>query len=1639
MMNLLKQASVLGLLLSLLIPLSAQRNINQANVEVTWGAEVNTYSGNLSFQLPTLSYPSGILPIDMCLHYNSECSDVNLGLGNGWSFSYNLFYEKIGDDISLHWGNGQADTYVKNAGAFEPPVGIFHALGASGDTIRVVQKGGKAFVFGDSTKKKVSAISDPRGADLQMSYGADSLLDTVTDSYGRVANLGWSGGKLRTIWDDNGAGRRSWFLGYEGEKLVKMSQPGGGTFKFQYDEEGRLIEIENPLGDRMNINYHPNGAVAHVQVPEVGLSQTYEYNFATRINTLKENVGGNTQTTTYEYDASGRLIHQIGSCCGFDRQWDYDPAGNLIKKTDALGAITSYTYDGNGNMLSEKKPQGVVTTYTYDPIYNRVSSMTDPEGNSIMYTYDAVGNRIREDWPEGIVKHYDYNTEGLLVEEVNGNGDTTRYAYDSYGNRNRITRPNGSVEQFTHNSRGNKIAQIDALGHETTFGYDDLGRMTRSTAPLPFTHTVEWTYDAMGNQTRITEPLGKVTHFTYDALSRVTQISMPLGVSHTYTYDSKNRTSYTDPRGSLSTYTYDSFNRMSSTTDADGTRNYTYDAVGNLLSQTDRLGNLLQFEYDSLYRRTAIINALLDTSKIVYDNNGNITEMTDFEGDVTSYVYDGMDRRTSTTRSPGDITTFEYDKNDKLIKEIDPLGNATEWIYDERDLLIGEVLPSGDTSKTFYDLNGQKIRTVSPSGGTTDYTYDAIGRPLTTLEPDGELTSFVYDEQNNMTSVTFPNGNVHTYTYDALGRKVAESDLLGSGLTYTYDANNNVTRMVTAVNDTFRFTYDAQDRKTATLYPLGDSMLTYFDSHGNLIREKDRNGNFTHYLYDALHRLTCLVNGLGDSTFQTYDKMDRLLTVKDPLGNVTSYTYDGLGRMTRTDYPDGSHEARVYDAADRLVKERTRSGDTIRSIFDPMGRLSLRDFASTPDEHYTYTPLGFIDSMWSGMDTTTFTYSLGGKTLTESRAGLTTTYAYDALAGTRTLTYPSGRVITETRDLRARLDDISEGASPLLDLVYDAADRKSMQTYGNGNLTSYTYDANGNLTRLTHNNPTAFWDVTYGYDNSGSIISEERLHRTSHSQTYLYDDIHQVTETKKGNLVGTSIPVPSDADSYTYDKSGNRLTFNNNGSVTTYTSNAVNQYTALIGTGAYTPGFDTDANQTYDGNLYYEYDDMGRLSRACSDAACSSVVTTYTYDPLGRLIRSVSGASTTAYYYDDARIIEERTGTTTQTYVYGNELDEVVNMEIGTVDYYYHLNHLGSAVALSSSTGALVERYDYDVFGSPQFLSPTYLSQPGSTVDNPHLFAGRRYDAGTGLYYLRARWYEPNTGRFLQPDPAGFGNTDPRTLHRYAYSANDPINNVDPSGKNWKAVRHGSQNGRPRFNIMDENGQRVGVYVIGFGALLLKGNRINQTTLDILHAHAAAEGCKIIGLDGLRGSVRWGGKKPPPDAPPPIDPKKFEKDKPDYIAITGQSLKKSFESGESASSAARVIDECTGIINDELDSITGIFGWDAPDIPKAGPQFGKVGAYNNTDGLATGVGNTIRVIKAVSDIKDIRKVGKALKESPGAIRNMTLTTTPSGKAIKTVIVDPKAAKDLAVNGGKLAQSLGQSANSIKKELNKKKK
>jgi RHS repeat-associated protein len=401
------------------------------------------------------------------------------------------------------------------------------------------------------------------------------------------------------------------------------------------------------------------------------------------------------------------------------------------------------------------------------------------------------------------------------------------------------------------------------------------------------------------------------------------------------------------------------------------------------------------------------------------------------------------------------------------------------------------------------------------------------------------------------------------------------------------------------------------------------------------------------------------------------------------------------------------------------------------------------------------------------------------------------TYAYNVPGGTRTMTYPGGRVITEHTDLRGRLAEVDDGSSPsIARYVYDAANNLVTRTDRNGTVATYSYDANNWVTNLAHTyGATLIAGFAYAYDNEGNKSSELKQHAPGDSETYAYDAINRLVQYDVGVISGVSILSPVIAETWALDAPGNWLSLTSNHVMQARTHNTVNEIETINTQGL---TYDADGNLANDGAYAYGYDMENRLTSVTRNSD-SAEVGLYFYDALGRRIVQIAdpaGApSTNVFFYDRDRSIEEQNASavTQATYTYGsNSVDDVLTMDRGGGSYYYHDNSLGSSEALTDPGGSVVERYSYDAYGEVTVLDPSYnplplnaWGAPHSAVGNSRLFTGRELDEEAGLYYYRTRGYDAVKGRFLQRDSAGYVDG----LNLYEYAGDNPTGRTDPFGK----------------------------------------------------------------------------------------------------------------------------------------------------------------------------------------------------------------------------------------------------------------
>lgn len=929
------------------------------------------------------------------------------------------------------------------------------------------------------------------------------------------------------------------------------------------------------------------------------------------------------------------------------------------------------------------------------------------------------------------------------------------------------TDPDGHTTHYTYDASGDLTSVSDPLGDTTTYGYDLIGRKTSMTRPLgnvaggnPTKYTTTMTYNAFGKTTAITDAEGNLTTFGYDANQNLITTTNPLGRQTITTYNADNeRSGVTRPDGSVATTGYDS--------------------AGNVITTTDALGRSTVDSYDALNRRVSSTDPLGHTTLTGYDPAGNVISVTDPLSHTTIYGYDAANERTSVTHADGGVARIGYDLDGQVITTTDPLGHLTQYAYDSLYRRVSVTDPLLRTRLTGYDLAGNVITTTDPLGRATVTTYDAANRPTGVARPDGSQTTTAYDADGNAIRMTDPRGYTTLDTYDVLDRLTSQTDPLGHTTRYAYDAVGNETAVTDPLLHTTTTGYDALNRAITTTDALGHSTITGYDLAGNVVTTTDALSHTTVNGYDAANERTSVTqadgsvlqtgydadgnvisstDALSRTTLYGYGAMNRVITMTDSLTRTTAYTYDLTGNRTALTDAMGRTTAYGYDA-DNETTAITYSDGT------------------TPNVVFTYTATGQRQTMTDGTGTTTYQYDALDQPITVTNgAGVTLGYHYDAAGNLTTLVYPDGAVITRTYDAAGRWTALTDPFGHTFQFGYDTGKRLVSEVYPTtAPLTSTIgYNDADHVMSITDQQPGGLnWAFGYSRDNNGQVSSSsDPVSGLNH--TYRYSPLNQlVADQQTTGAITTTLGYSPD--------SVYQITGTVNGATNATSGEAYDLAGELTQLQIRSS---TPTTSTYSYNP-----DGGRMSVAVVGSGISS---SYGYDQADRLITATVGMTQASYIYDGDGLRQSKIITTTQgvrttpetwstveglplllqdgmtTYATGPDGLPLEAISGTTVQYLLH-DQLGSTRGVLNSSGSLVGSQTYDPYGNLN-------SRTGATLV-PFGFAGQLTDAETGFQYLRARYYDPATAQFLTRDPL-----EDLTQQPYAYTADDPLNALDPTG-----------------------------------------------------------------------------------------------------------------------------------------------------------------------------------------------------------------------------------------------------------------
>ncbi|MGB3401136.1 MAG: putative Ig domain-containing protein [Microcoleaceae cyanobacterium] len=1336
--------------------------------------------GNFTLSFTDLEIPLSGIPINVTRTYDSLNANTTDDFGYGWRMEFrdtdlrtnvappSAERQLLGQETPFHDG---ARVYVTLPGGkrtgftFKPKLHHLASYMASagpealwyqpefiaddGSTLTLSVKGSEdtKLVKGAGTNE----YFDLSGSPFNPASPRFGQVYVLTTKEGIEYEIDAISGDLLKVIDTNGN-----TLTYSDEGIVSST---GQEVTFKRDAQNRINAVVDPEGNEIRYNYDANGDLISVTDREENTTQLEyhderdhyldkiidplgregvkaEYDENGRLSQLID-VNGEAVELVYDPDNSVQTVKDV-----FDNPttYEYDSRGNVVQEIDALGGVTLRTYDDQNNLLTETDADGVTTSYTYDE-QNNLLSMEDGQGNVTRMTYNKRGQATSTTTATGLTVKAKYNDRGNLVESIDADGLKTTYTYSAKGQLLSQTAPDGQVTEYSYDAFGNPNRMVDSRGNEVMANYSANGRLETANTEfelngVTYNLNQSFTHDDEGRIITNSNSQGNGTSREYNELGQIVSVTDVLGNITTYQHNKK---------GEVTQITLPDNTPDDLTDNPVVTRNY--DIAGRIISETSPTGLTTRYVYDKIGRLVEVIlpDQTPDTNednpriKTEYTKAGRIKSRTDIYGNQEHYQYNDSGQLSEVKDILGNTTTYTYNLGGQIDSITDSQERTTRYIYDDKARVVQIQYFDDSSYNLTYDELGRVQTETNELGQTTTYEYDAFGQIAAVINAGGEKTQFGYDDRRNLIKIT-----------DALGHST-------------------------------HYRYDEYARQVETQFHDGKTVSMDYDSFNRLVGVTDENTHTTAYSYDNLNQITQIEQANGSQTGYTYDTLGRLTQTEDANGHATQFEYDAFHRETATILPLNQRNQVTYDNLGQVSSTTDFNGDTITYTYDSYGRLKQKDFSDSnlSSVSYTYDPvISQLLSVTDGRGKTQYSYDeLDRLSTVLTPDGQSITYNYDLLGNITSLTTQAGSTNYTYNNLN-QLDTVSDGNELLVNYDYDVVGNLTQTTFANGSVETRQYDKRDRLTRLTTENVvgTVFSDFQYTFDGVGNRT--QVVEESGRTVNYTYDALNRLTEEAIIDAEAGNRTI-----GYTYDREGNRLTRIDSVEGTTqyiYDNNDRLKQTSL---GEQITQFDYDNNGslisriTGTDTVTYNWanDGENRLIEVEQNQDGELSLVEYVYDASGRRVATITdgdrlnylatpgGLSQVALTYDEQ-------GQTVTEYTYGLDL---IHSEENSTESFYHTDALGSTRLTTDGVGLVTGEYTYDAFGRSLSLPPDATA---------HQFAGEQRDSEIALDYLRARYYDPELGRFISKDPFSGFQDDPYSQHDYQYAHANPVNFVDPTG-----------------------------------------------------------------------------------------------------------------------------------------------------------------------------------------------------------------------------------------------------------------
>ncbi len=1249
-------------------------------------------------------------------------------------------------------------------------------------------------------------------------------------------------------------GREARFDYDRNSNLIRHQDFSGVITHYQYTATNKVAskQIVMPvaeLGDVIDSNSDDGESVIETQ------TQSYTYQYDAEDNLIQATQPGGV-VWKYQYDKRNRLVRSEIVGTNTKRSYTYDDAGQKLTETDSNGHSVQYRYNGDGQQQSIVTPLGNIISYGYNSAGQRVETFDETRRGSIQYSRNELGHITEVSDPNDNIITYMPNSLGqtLAISQPNSSEARLTHTLNWRGQPLQTTTALGKKTVYQYNVFGENIAQANREGTTHIRQYDAIGRLTEErTRGL---HTT-WQYQQSARKLEVIQTqtdslnmslLGskRESRKTYDLLGRLIRYQDSLKQQWTFTYNPQGwLASTTNPDGSTISRTYNKAGQVETIRHDSGNESgetrittYQYDGEGNRLSE--QLPH-----YDSQTRNEYRYNSLgQQTSVITPDHN------------ETQYRYDAAGRRTGVIYPNQTSEQWDYDANDNPITYTDQDDYQWQYGYNANNQLTSLCDPvSGaagcsDTNRYKYDAMGNLIASITPQGNTTTFKRNRLGHVSQKIDANNAATQYGLDRYGRVLSITDPLGNTTTQSYTAFNQINAVTDAIGNTTKFYYDQQGRLIERKNRLDASQQWAYNYRNQITQTTDALDNQTQYQYNPFGNLTQVNQAQGIETQYQWNKADKLTKVIDPMGGEQTYEYNEVNQLTSYTNQIDKRWQYDYNDMGQVSTLYQPqtetniDYQYDGRGNKVLERYIDPQTEMSEQNQWQYDGAGRLAAIGNRYLV-EQYTYDASGRLTQQKNENLKQSFDYRYDSKgQRVQNQLNDTDKVQYKRNA--------NGQI--------TQIQRINADETLTFTLQYNKLGQVSQIDYPNQSRRTLQYDAEGRIIAIkieqrwyTHRWENQWNTVElfeYRYDAAGNLIAENRKTKEAYYDQWAYFEYDSLNR-----LIEADYPYHYD-NYYQWDDNGNLINKKAKGLEYKYEYNRANQLTGYRGNYYLWYDVTNDDNgnpikeQSGGYTFDYQYNPLGQLTQF---NRWDNTEIKYGYDSRARRVytkRAMTHSKNwgkseqhTAYdgrqefgqwikdpdnKNDRYKPFRSLTLLPKDGQPYSSVLHQKLNDKqhrlvsaVGTMaadieNLYIHSDRLDSSVHVLDKTGRMAMRLGYSPMGRTyrkydDVMTYYYDLEPLANYEfaqlMPYRFTGKFTDFNTGLTQMDARWYNPHTARFLQPDYWNLRNThlpaeiqhelmqfaglntqqllrDPAQQMAYGYVRGNPLSYVDPMGLN---------------------------------------------------------------------------------------------------------------------------------------------------------------------------------------------------------------------------------------------------------------